>query len=137
LPVFDPKKYFNRLSSPVLYRFISGDYILFHKLKIKLKGLHFADVATIQVAVSNVLKRVQKEEFSEAFKKLYGCAKACIYANGAYFEFKKSMCLPHVSSIKEISPETFEPHCVATMSLNLSPRRECYGNINGGSPYAR
>jgi hypothetical protein len=32
------------------------------------------------------LNRVQKEEFSEAFQKLYDRAKACMYANWAYFE---------------------------------------------------
>ena len=56
---------------------------------MKLKGLHFADVAEIQEAVTDELKKVQKEEFSAAFQKLYGRAKVCIYANGAYFEFKK------------------------------------------------
>ena len=53
---------------------------------MKLQELHFADVAEIQEAVTDELKRVQKEEFSAAFPKLYGSAKACIYANGAYFE---------------------------------------------------
>jgi len=38
----------------------------------------------------NKLKKVQKEEFSAAFQKLYYHTKACIYANGAYFEIKKS-----------------------------------------------
>jgi hypothetical protein len=56
------------------------------KLKMKLKGLHFADFAEIQEAVTGELKRVQKEEFSAAFQKLCDRAKACIYANGAYFE---------------------------------------------------
>jgi hypothetical protein len=66
---------------------------------MKLKGPHFADVAEIQEAVTNELK-VQKEEFSAAFQKLYDCAEACIYANGAYFEFKKKgVCLPHMSLI--------------------------------------
>jgi hypothetical protein len=65
------------------------DYFLFPKLKMMLKGLHFADVAEIQEAVTDELKKVQKEEFSAAFKKLYDRANACIYANGAYFEFKK------------------------------------------------
>ena len=32
---------------------------------------------------------VQKEEFSAASQKLYDRSKACIYANGAYFELKK------------------------------------------------
>ena len=62
------------------------DYFLFPKLKIKLKGSHFADAAKIQEAVTDELKKVQKEEFSAAFPKLYDCAKACIYAIGAYFE---------------------------------------------------
>jgi hypothetical protein len=60
---------------------------------MKLKGLHFADAAEIQEAITDELKTVQKEEFSAAFQKLYDLPKACIYANGAYFEFKKGMCL--------------------------------------------
>jgi transposase len=75
------------------------NYFLFPKLKMKLKGLHFADVAEIQEAVTDELKNVQKEEFSAAFQKLYDRAKAYIYASGAYFELKKGMCVPHVSLI--------------------------------------
>ena len=54
-----------------------------------IKGLHFADVAEIQGAITDELKKVQKEEFSAAFQKMYNRAKACIYATGAYFELKK------------------------------------------------
>jgi len=57
---------------------------------MKLKGLHFADVAKIQEAVSDELKKVQKDEFSAAFQKLYDHAKACVYANGAYLNKKVS-----------------------------------------------
>jgi hypothetical protein len=53
---------------------------------MKLKGLHFADAAEVQEAVTDELKKVQKEEFSAAFQKLNVRAKACIYDNGAYFE---------------------------------------------------
>jgi hypothetical protein len=53
---------------------------------MKLKGLHFADVAANQVAVTEKLNRMQKEEFSEAFRKLYIRAKAYIFVNRAYFE---------------------------------------------------
>jgi hypothetical protein len=63
---------------------------------VKLKGLHFADVAEIQEAVTDELKKVQKEEFLAAFQKLYTCAKACmrVYANGVYFDLKKKgICL--------------------------------------------
>ena len=55
------------------------DYFLFPEIKIKLKGLHFADVADIQAAVTEELKKVQKEEFSAAYQKLYDREKACIY----------------------------------------------------------
>jgi len=65
---------------------------------MKLKGLHFGDVAEIEKAVTDELKKFQKEEFSAAVEKLYDHKKDCIYANGTYFEFKK-MCLPHVYSI--------------------------------------
>jgi len=62
------------------------DYFLFPKLKMKLKGLQFADVVEIQEAVTDGLKKVQNEEFSAAFQKVYDRTKACIYANGACFE---------------------------------------------------
>jgi exopolysaccharide biosynthesis protein len=53
---------------------------------MKLKEPHFADVAELQEAVTDELKKVQKEEFSAAFQKLYDRAKVYIYANGVYFE---------------------------------------------------
>jgi hypothetical protein len=37
-------------------------------LKIELKGLHFADVAKIQDAVTNELKKEKKEEFLQLFR---------------------------------------------------------------------
>jgi len=45
---------------------------------MKLKELQFADVAETQGVVTDELKKVQKEEFSAAFQKLYDRAKACI-----------------------------------------------------------
>jgi len=36
--------------------------------------------------LTDELKKFQKEEFSATFRKLYDFAKACIYANGGYFE---------------------------------------------------
>jgi hypothetical protein len=55
-------------------------------MSTKLKGVHFADGAKIQEAVPDELKKFQKQESSAAFQKLYNRTKACIYANGAYFE---------------------------------------------------
>jgi len=84
---FLPKKILQPFITPPYSLDLSPpDYSLFPKLKMKLKELHFADVAEIQEAVIDELKKVQKEEFSAAFQKLYDRAKACIYANGAYFE---------------------------------------------------
>jgi len=55
---------------------------------MKLNRLHYAGVAGIQEAVTDEWKKVQKQEFSAAFQKLYDGAEACIrvYANGANFE---------------------------------------------------
>jgi hypothetical protein len=53
---------------------------------MKLKGLHFADVAEIQEAITDELKKGQQEEFLAASQKLYDHAKACIYVSGAHFE---------------------------------------------------
>jgi hypothetical protein len=67
---------------------------MFPNLKIKLKGLLFSDVVEIQGAVTDRLKKVQKQKFSAAFEKMYDRAKACIYANGAYFDLKKVIVFP-------------------------------------------
>ena len=101
------------------------DYFLFPKLKMKLKGLHFVDVAEIQKAVNwRIKKKVQKKEFSAAFQKLYDRAKACIYANGAYFEFKKKvrvflMCLRFLkkSVLKLLDRTAYYVFC--TMHCNI------------------
>ena len=84
--ILSPKKCYNPLSPPYCPNVSPPDYFLFPKLKMTLKGLHFADVAEIQEAVTIELKKVQKNEFSAAFQKLYDRTKFCIYANGAYFE---------------------------------------------------
>jgi hypothetical protein len=53
---------------------------------MKLEELHVVDVAEIQEAITDELKKAQKEEFFAAFWKLYDHTKACIYCSGAYFE---------------------------------------------------
>jgi len=59
LPIFDSKKkvttlYHSRYSPDLS----PPDYLLFSKLKMKLKGLHFTDVAEIHEAVTDELKKV-------------------------------------------------------------------------------
>jgi len=79
MPIFTPKIVTTLYHSPPPYspNLSPPDYFLFPKLKMKLTGLHFADVVEIQEAVTDELKKVQKEEFSAAFQKLYDRAKDC------------------------------------------------------------
>jgi hypothetical protein len=60
-------------------------------LKIKLKELHFPDVAEIQEAVIYKLKKVQKVEFSAAFQKLYDCTKPVYMATELILILKSNM----------------------------------------------
>jgi hypothetical protein len=53
---------------------------------MELKGPHFTDVSEIQETITDEVKKVQKEEFSSDFQKLYDHAKACIYASGTYYK---------------------------------------------------
>jgi hypothetical protein len=70
LPIFVPKKVTTRYH-PLYSQDLSPlDYFLFPKLKTNLKGLHIVDVAEIQEAVNDELKKIQKEEFLAAFQKL-------------------------------------------------------------------
>jgi hypothetical protein len=83
------------------------------------------DVAEIQEAVTVELKKVQKEEFSAAFQKVYDCA------NPVYMPLElilnKKRC---VFDLKKISHKTFGPHCVGEFSfkqmLLFSARHNVY-----------
>ena len=104
-------------------------------MKMKLKGLHFADVSEIQETITDEVKKVQKEEFSVAFQKLYDRAKACIYAYGVYFEFKKRP-FSCVSQLKKNQPSNFwTALCVtglatcAWISCTECISVNCQGNI--------
>jgi hypothetical protein len=72
LSIFDPNK---TSSPPASVNLSPTDFSLFPKLKVKLKGLRFEDVAEIQEAVTDELKKAQTEEFSAAFQKLYDRAQ--------------------------------------------------------------
>jgi hypothetical protein len=61
---------------------------------MKIKGIHLENVAEIHEAVTYEINKVQTEEFSAAFQKLYDRTKAC----GTHFELEKVVCLPRVSS---------------------------------------
>jgi histone-lysine N-methyltransferase SETMAR len=92
LPIFDPKNVTTLYHPPYSPDLSPPDYLLFPKLKMKLKGLHFADVAETKEAVTDKLNKVQKEEFSAAFQKLYDRAKAYIYMPIELMLNKKKLC---------------------------------------------
>jgi hypothetical protein len=81
-----PKNVTNLYNLPYSPDLFPPDYFLFPKSKMKLTGLHFADVTEVKEAVTDELKKVQKGEFSANFQKIYDHTKACINASGAYFE---------------------------------------------------
>jgi hypothetical protein len=66
-PIFDPQKRYNPLSPSNSPDLSLPAYFLFHKLTMKLEGLHFVDVAQIQEAVTEEIKKVQKQEFIGSF----------------------------------------------------------------------
>jgi hypothetical protein len=103
LPIFDTKNVttvYHRQYSPDLS---PPDYFLVPQVANEVKRTPIADVAEIQEAVTDELKKAQKGEFLAAFQEIYDCAKAFIHANGTYFELKKVMCLPHVFLIFKIN----------------------------------
>jgi hypothetical protein len=67
LPIFDPRKCYNPPSPPYSPDISPPGSFLFPQVKLKLRGLHCADVAEIHGAVTDELKKVRKEEFSTAF----------------------------------------------------------------------
>ena len=81
---------------------------------MKFKGIHFGDVAEIQEIITDELKKVQKEEFSAAFQKLYD-RKELIYMPMELILNKKCMCLPDASSIKKKPVLNFGPYCVFSL----------------------
>jgi hypothetical protein len=65
---------------------------------MKLKALHFADVAEIQEAVTDELKKVRKYEFWAAFHNLYDAQKP-VYMPMELILNNKVTCLSLVSWI--------------------------------------
>ena len=58
---------------------------------MKLKGLHFADVADIQEDVTDELRRSKKRNFGSFSETVRPRKSLFVYASGAYFEFLKKV----------------------------------------------
>jgi hypothetical protein len=113
LLIFDPKKCYNPLPPPVLSRFISTRLFSVSQVENEVKWTHFADVAEIQEAVIDELKKAQKRNFWQLFRNRMTAQKPVYMPMEPTLNKKKVMCLPCMSSIlKKISPKTFGTHCV-------------------------
>jgi len=77
LPIFDPQILQLFITTRTHQIYLRQTTFCSPKFKINLKGLLFADVVEIQETVTEKLKKVQKEEFSADFQKLYDRAKPC------------------------------------------------------------
>jgi len=100
---FTPKTVTTLYSTPILNRFISAR--LFSVPHVE------NEVAEIQEAVTDELKKVQKRNFRQLFRKCT-IAQKPVYMPMELILNKKS----YVSSIlKKISPKTFEPRCICLL----------------------
>ncbi len=86
-----------------------ADYFLFYKLKSKLKGLCFDDIADIQknVTVTVKLKSIAEKEYSHALKRLAECVQSCINSNGMYLHNIKKIFWNFFNLLLKASLETF------------------------------
>ena len=84
---------------------------------MKLKGLHFADVAEIKEAVTDELKKVQKEEFSAASQKLYDRANSMyLMPIGLILNKNVRVFLMCLRILKKSVHKTFGPHCLSFLA---------------------
>jgi hypothetical protein len=113
LSIFDPKKCYNPLSPPHSKDLSPPEYFLFPKLKMKLKGLHFADVAEIHEAVTDELtnwhtqpavrqaRRSKKGNFQQLFRNCTTTQKPVYMPVELILNKKKSKCLLHIFDLKK------------------------------------
>jgi hypothetical protein len=90
-----PKNVTTLFHSPYFPDLSPPDYFLFPNLKMKLQGLHFADVAEVQEAVTDELRRFKKRNFQELFRKCTSSQKPA-YMPMKIILNKKVMCHPRV-----------------------------------------
>jgi hypothetical protein len=65
---------------------LARDFLLFPKLKMKLKGRHFETVSDIHRDLQVVLNSIKKNDFHGAFEAWKKQCKHCICSQGDYFE---------------------------------------------------
>ena len=62
------------------------DFLLFAKLKEKLRGCRYERIEEMKKAVTKIIDTLTQEDFHGAFQKLLERYNKCIAAGGDYFE---------------------------------------------------
>jgi hypothetical protein len=62
------------------------DFLLFQKIKLKLKGRRFDTIEEIEAETQRVLDIVTENDFYESFQKWRRRWDRCLHAGGNYFE---------------------------------------------------
>ena len=62
------------------------DFYTFPKMKLRLKGWHFASIEEIQAELQQILNTLTPADFNECFQKWQNRWDRCIQAQGDYFE---------------------------------------------------
>jgi len=123
------------------------EYFLFTKLKMKLKGLHFADVVEIQETATDKLKRVQKRNFWQIFikyttaqKLVYMCMVLNLNKKVTYLRFLKKLVLKiwtplfikmHVKIVRQAKDKrSFFQHSNGTLRYHTTWRKSCSRHVN-------
>ncbi len=71
---------------PYLPDLYPADYFAFQKLKLELKGDHYALIEDIQKSVTMKLKAFPISDFARDMKQFEDHANECIRVSGDYFE---------------------------------------------------
>jgi hypothetical protein len=66
--------------------FAPCDFLLFPKMKLKLKGRRFDSLEEIQTESQDVMKTLTPNDFQQCFRSCKSCWNLCINAEGDYFE---------------------------------------------------
>jgi hypothetical protein len=62
------------------------DFLLFPKMKLKLKGCWFDNTEEIQAESQTVLDTLTEKDFQEVSQKCRRCWDRCLHSGGNYFE---------------------------------------------------
>ena len=98
--------------SAVLARFISARLFSVPQFENEVKRTPLSGWCGDPRSHNWLIKEGPKRGIFDSFHRVYDRTKACIYANGAYFEDKKVCVFLVFFEFQKKSPKTFGPHCL-------------------------